>query len=298
MTPRLAELLLLGAGSISSAHRVLSRRGLCAAFGTFATAGVSLPAAATSVESNGVAFTFTESSLGLELATSSTGRVRIERIKPNSPAIPKGVPPLATILEVNGVDATSLPVEQVQSLIRGASRPLTLRLDVSEFRALPAVAQTEAAAAALGMATDRIQIDLITGPQDPSCGYKTRASDVVEVEFAARVVGGGEFDSSERRSGRPFAFLLGNGDVSRGLEVCAMGCFVLRLTACAAAHDHAAWWWWWQRRVCARGWLAIAPSLWPPLWPPLWPSSLLRWALESRPLSLGRLRCASERSGA
>lgn len=43
---------------------------------------------------------------------------------------------------------------------------------------------------------------------------------MVEVAFGARVVGRDfEFDSSEMRSGRLFAFMLGNGDVPRGLEL-------------------------------------------------------------------------------
>ena len=40
---------------------------------------------------------------------------------------------------------------------------------------------------------------------------------VVEVEYeAALEEGGAIFDSTEQRSGRPYALLLGNGDVQRG----------------------------------------------------------------------------------
>ena len=44
----------------------------------------------------------------------------------------------------------------------------------------------------------------------------------LKVDFVASVLQSERervFDSSEMRSGRPFAFLLGNGDVVRGLEL-------------------------------------------------------------------------------
>jgi len=164
-------------------------------------------------------FTFEEQILGLDLKQVD-GRVRIERIKPDSPALAKGVPPQSFIVGVNGQSTADLSIEAVTSHIRSASRPMELRLDASAFRALPAPRQTEAAASALGMASDTIQIELLTGPQDPNCRFRTRPSDFVEVEFSARVAESGrEFDSSDRRSGRPFAFLLGNGDVVRGFEM-------------------------------------------------------------------------------
>jgi len=164
-------------------------------------------------------YTFDEKSLGIELA-SVGGLVRVEKVRPGSPAVAKGVAPFSTVLEVNGASTTGFTAEQVQALVRSASRPVTLRLDATSFRAQSAVEQTRLAASALGMQSDRIQIELLTGPQDPQCAYKTRESDVVEVDFSAAVLATGrEFDSSEMRSGRPFAFMLGNGDVVRGLEL-------------------------------------------------------------------------------
>ena len=62
----------------------------------------------------------------------------------------------------------------------------------------------------------------LTGPQDPRCGFKSRESDVVGIDFSAAVVADGRervFDSSLARGGRPFVFMLGNGDVPRGLEL-------------------------------------------------------------------------------
>jgi len=166
-----------------------------------------------------VDFTFTEKSLGLDLVQDGNV-VRIDRIKYDSPAIAKGVAPQSAILRVNGESTTGLGVGSVQQMIKAARRPVTLRLDSSTFRALPPVEQTQAAASSLGMETARIQVQLLTGPQDPRCGLKTRASDVVEVEFSAMIADGmREFDSSEMRSGRPFAFMLGNGDRAPRLKI-------------------------------------------------------------------------------
>lgn len=168
---------------------------------------------------NSETFIFSEKTLGLDLAPFEGG-VRIERMKPGSPGIAKGVPPLSVVLDVNGEPVVGLSVDAVTAKIRTAARPLTLRLDTTAFRALPPADQSQAAATALGMESDRVRIEVLTGPQDPACTYRTREADVVEVEFSASVAGrSGEFDSSEMRSGRPFAFILGNGDVVRGLEV-------------------------------------------------------------------------------
>lgn len=144
---------------------VLSRRSVVCGLGAIVPA---LPATATSAAATTEVFTFNERPLGLELVQRD-GLVRIERILSDSPALAKGVPPLANIVEVNGVSTADLSVDKVQALIRSAKRPLELRLDTSAFRALPAVEQTEAAATALGMQTERVNINLLTGPQDPMC---------------------------------------------------------------------------------------------------------------------------------
>ena len=127
-------------------------------------------------------FTFEEQSLGLDLKQID-GRVRIERIKPDSPALAKGVPPQSFIVEVNGQSTADLSIEAVTSLIRSASRPMELRLDASAFRALPAPRRTEGAANALGMASDAIQ----PVPRKPfswfCCGSK-KALDVAEIDVA------------------------------------------------------------------------------------------------------------------
>ena len=150
------------AGALHGAFRMTRRSCVCGVGGLFAS---TMPTCASSDAAPTEVFTFTEKSLGLELAQQADGRVRIERVKPDSPAIAKGVPPLATVVEVNGVSTAGLDVQRVQALVRSSPRPLSLRLDASAFRALPPTQQTEAAAAALGMATESINIKLLTGPQ-------------------------------------------------------------------------------------------------------------------------------------
>lgn len=147
------------------------------------------------------------------------GGVRIEKVRADSPAIAKGVAPLSTVLEVNGKSVSGLSAAEVQALVRSSPRPISIRLDDAAFRALSPADQTKTAAQSLGMATDTLQVQVLSGPRDPRCGYLTRESDVIEVEFTAKVIGGGEFDSSAARSGRPFAYMLGNGDVVKGLEL-------------------------------------------------------------------------------
>jgi FK506-binding protein 2 len=164
-------------------------------------------------------YTFAEQRLGLEFSDAGP-RVRISSVRPDSVALAKGMPPASYIVNVDGRSTAGLSAAQVQALIQSAPRPVTIRVDASEFRALSARQQTEAAATALGMETQKLKIELLTGPQDPKCAFKTRASDVVEIEFSGRLASSGlEFDSSEMRSGRPFAFTLGNGDVVRGLDL-------------------------------------------------------------------------------
>eukprot|EP00326_Haptolina_ericina_P008418 CAMPEP_0181225000 /NCGR_PEP_ID=MMETSP1096-20121128/31445_1 /TAXON_ID=156174 ORGANISM="Chrysochromulina ericina, Strain CCMP281" /NCGR_SAMPLE_ID=MMETSP1096 /ASSEMBLY_ACC=CAM_ASM_000453 /LENGTH=215 /DNA_ID=CAMNT_0023318157 /DNA_START=170 /DNA_END=817 /DNA_ORIENTATION=+ len=131
-----------------------------------------------------------------------------------------GVPPLAFIDAVSGQSTAGLTVAQVQESIKSAPRPIVLTLDTVIFQALTPERQTELVATSLGLQTDRVRIELLSGPQDPSCRFRTRESDVVEIEYSASLEADGrEFDSSEQRSGRPFAFALGNGDVVRGLEL-------------------------------------------------------------------------------
>ena len=164
-------------------------------------------------------YTFSEQRLGLELSEAGP-RVRISSVRPDSAALAKGMPPASYIVNVDGRSTAGLSGAQVQALINSAPRPVTIRVDASEFRALSARQSTEAAANALDMETQTLKIKLLTGPQDPKCAFKTRASDVVEIEFSGRLASSGlEFDSSEMRSGRPFAFTLGNGDIVRGLDL-------------------------------------------------------------------------------
>jgi len=61
-----------------------------------------------------------------------------------------------------------------------------------------------------------------TPPLGDKCGIKSRRGDVLEINYEARVAspGGPIYDSSEQRgTGQPYQFVLGNGDVIKGVDL-------------------------------------------------------------------------------
>ena len=165
--------------------------------------------------------TFAERSLGLELEQAGE-RIRVARVKMDSAAGERGLPPLIYLESVNGERVVRRPVSEVQGLVRSASRPVTLCFDRGEaYDGLSAPAAVEKAARANGLATSRITISKADVAADgaPMCGFVSREGDFIEVSYTARLEANGRvFDSSADR-GRPFAALLGNGDLVRGLEL-------------------------------------------------------------------------------
>ncbi|CAM9571065.1 unnamed protein product [Scytosiphon promiscuus] len=60
------------------------------------------------------------------------------------------------------------------------------------------------------------------GKKPVACGTKTKAGDLIEFRYSARLANdlAVEFDSSDRRgTGQPYAIVLGNGDVVKGLDL-------------------------------------------------------------------------------
>ena len=215
---RISVYMVIVSIAVANANARASRRS-CVLLAAAQLVPAAKAKAASTLDPTLESYTFAEQRLGLELSDAGP-RVRISSVRPDSVALAKGMPPASYIVNVDGRSTAGLSAAQVQALIQSAPRPVTIRVDASEFRALSARQQTEAAATALGMETQKLKIELLTGPQDPKCAFKTRASDVVEIEFSGRLASSGlEFDSSEMRSGRPFAFTLGNGDVVRGLDL-------------------------------------------------------------------------------
>jgi len=165
--------------------------------------------------------TFSERSLGL-VFRHAPQRVQVARVVFGSAAAERGVLPLSYLYAIDGVRLDNVTVGDVTALLQRAPRPVTLTFDADA--GLSPDEGFAQAAAAQGFETDRVRITPLASGAD-SCGLQSREGDIIEVEFSARVVGPSaerEFDSSSMRSGRPFAFLLGNGDVVRGFE---LGCF-------------------------------------------------------------------------
>merc|ERR1719203_1585882 len=80
----------------------------------------------------------------------------------------------------------------------------------------PSPSGLEKAAQAQGFETARVNLEKVPGTtlQEPY-GMLSREGDVVEIDYVGRVVETGrEFDARQR-----FSFILGNGDVVRGLEI-------------------------------------------------------------------------------
>jgi FKBP-type peptidyl-prolyl cis-trans isomerase len=149
--------------------------------------------------------------------------VQVEKVVPGSAAAERGVLPLSFVDAVNGQKLGNATASEVSALLKRAPRPITLTFDASAYDGLAPDEALARAAASQGIEAERVSITPLK--KATGCGLQSREGDVVSVDFSARVAGpdgGREFDSSAMRSGRPFAFLLGNGDVVRGFE---LGCF-------------------------------------------------------------------------
>lgn len=171
-----------------------------------------------------VTFTFTDKKIGLRL-DDEAGTCVVRRVDNPSPAWKAGVLPLTRLVRVDGRDVTTAAEASV--LVKESARPLALVFDVSAYAGFSPDAVIEKAASAEGLETARVAITRLDAAgrsvrpdRVASCGYASRESDVLEVEYSATVEGSGaEFDSSAQRSGRPFALMLGNSDSLPGLEV-------------------------------------------------------------------------------
>ena len=176
--------------------------------------------------------TFGEKSIGLILGEAPDGRVQVAKIQANTPAADRGILPLSVLVDVNGSPVTGLTLEEATTLVRKAQRPVTVRFDMSAYAGLDARDALERASDAQGFETGRVKLRRLSSDDAiKSCGMATRESDAIEVEYVGRLQNGAIFDDTRSR-GRPFALLLGSGDVVKGLD----GSFaVISVRAAAAA---------------------------------------------------------------
>ena len=162
-----------------------------------------------------------EASLGLLLVQASDGRVQVASVKRGGAAWSRGVPPLVYVESVNGESASPAKVEDVQRQIRAAARPVVIAFDRGEaYAGLAPDEIVEKAAGSSGFETARVTISKPDAADlGRACAFASREGDVVEVEYTATLrQTGAVFDSTAAR-GRPFAALLGNGDLLKGLEL-------------------------------------------------------------------------------
>ena len=115
-----------------------------------------------------------------------------------------------------------LTLVEVGKLLSTTPRPVTLTFDIDD-RAGDDI--MEASAQQAGLSTARVNIEKLgsvcRGQVTAPAGIRSRDTDIVELEYTAMLPDGSIFDSTAAR-GRPFGFILGNGDVVRGLEIGTM----------------------------------------------------------------------------
>eukprot|EP00903_Cladosiphon_okamuranus_P011395 g10738.t1 len=152
------------------------------------------------------------------------------------------------VAAVGGKAAEKLEPKQVAELIRVSPRPMEIvfrdpellgqRLQAEadrkaeEVRRKKRKAADDAASPDTAAATDtrsgnvggssrELRVTQV-GKKPAVCGTKTKAGDLIEFRYSARLANdlSVEFDSSDRRgTGLPYAIVLGNGDVIKGLDL-------------------------------------------------------------------------------
>ncbi|CAM9336175.1 unnamed protein product [Laminaria digitata] len=144
------------------------------------------------------------------------------------------------VAAVGGKPASKLEPKEVAELIRTAPRPMEIVFRDPEFLGRRLQAEAEKKAEAERLKKQQVA-DEKTAPAKPSsmtspgelrvtqvgkkptvCGTKTKAGDLIEFRYSARLANdlSVEFDSSDRRgTGLPYAIVLGNGDVLKGLDL-------------------------------------------------------------------------------
>ena len=200
----------------------LARRQVCAGLSVALSARplAALSALSDSIAAGSFSITFTEKVLGLDIEQYGP-RVRVARVKRDSPAFNRGVPPYVLLESVNGETMANLTVESVQAKIRQAvgTGQCTLGFDRGDaYTGLAPDAIVEKAAGGSGFETARVKIEKANFV-GRSCGFESRESDIIEVDYTARLANGGAIFDSTASRGRPFAALLGNGDIIPGLEL-------------------------------------------------------------------------------
>lgn len=144
------------------------------------------------------------------------------------------------VAAVGGKPASKLEPKEVAELIRTSPRPMEIVFRDPEFLGRRLQAEAERKADAERRKKQQAADDK-TAPASPSsmtspgelrvtqvgkkptvCGTKTKAGDLIEFRYSARLANdlAVEFDSSDRRgTGLPYAIVLGNGDVLKGLDL-------------------------------------------------------------------------------
>mmetsp|Transcript_6713 Transcript_6713/g.9073 ORF Transcript_6713/g.9073 Transcript_6713/m.9073 type:complete len:332 (+) Transcript_6713:64-1059(+) len=163
---------------------------------------------------------FSAGPIGLELQdnplqTTNLCSTIIKRIIPGSQAAQKSSIQVGFgILSVNGQAVVGMKAKEVLKVISSAQRPVTLTFQ-------------DTSAVLNGGAQQRLPVEeelyVRTLSKPEVCGVRSKRGDLIEINYTGRYRQNDawfEFDSSAKRgTGLPYSFVLGNGEVIKGLDL-------------------------------------------------------------------------------
>ncbi|CAM9316119.1 unnamed protein product, partial [Phaeothamnion confervicola] len=186
---------------------------------------------------------FGDGRIGLELGDKPASRlssvtVVIRQVRPSSQAAGEvRLQPGLGIAAVNGENVVGRPAKEVAMQIASAARPLEITFcdaqspppSSSQLTVERAPRGDEISSGGGAMGSNDAPANsaepglVVSHVRDGTgCATKTRAGDFIEIRFTARLADdmAVEVDSSDRRgTGLPFALVLGNGEVVKGLDL-------------------------------------------------------------------------------
>lgn len=123
--------------------------------------------------------TFTEAALGLALNVGPRGAIIVKRCVPGSSSASRRIPPGVMLTHIAGVPLEHPSLKEVQALLQGAERPLTLRLRQTEASLALAQASVRAAEAereayvrAIAAAKARYEEEMIPAPLETAAAFE------------------------------------------------------------------------------------------------------------------------------
>mmetsp|Transcript_27222 Transcript_27222/g.40652 ORF Transcript_27222/g.40652 Transcript_27222/m.40652 type:complete len:490 (+) Transcript_27222:41-1510(+) len=181
---------------------------------------------------------FGPGTLGLELDNNSNPSSEfstvVKSVFPNSQAETSGIVPGLGVASISGRSVASLKAKEVTKILANGPRPLRVTFVLMGAQTAaqgfaadqeglnPPNASTESSGQQ--QQQEKLVVQSLSKPEGQICRLQTRRGDLVEIQYSAWYKSNDgqwiEFDSSfQRGTGLPFSFVLGNGEVVRGLDL-------------------------------------------------------------------------------